>query len=315
MMSQPSPSSKLLSDPLRLPLERLVSDYYGLPWRVGDFNDMDAYASHPAAVLSDGDLAVFAKLSQAPNGLDQLEVELAGLRLLADRAGVLVPDPIGIVTVEGGASFSGATAEGGVILVLEAVQAVERGPRQWREIGQSLARIHRVRGEYFGLETQGYFGPLYQDNRPLPDWPTFFAERRLWPRLMGAVDSGNLPSAAIRQVERLIARLPRLGLPDAVPCLLHGDAQQNNFISTAAGAVVIDPAVYYGSPEIDLAHLDYFEPVPEDVFLGYRGELPIAPGFAGRRALWRIPTHLGIIAVGGGPAYLSLLNQAVSQYL
>ena len=87
------------------------------------------------------------------------------------------------------------------------------------------------------------------------------------------------------------ARLPGLDIPPCVPTLLHGDAQKNNYISTAAGAVVIDPAVYYGSPEMDLAYLDVFEPVPEEVFLGYREELPIDPGFTfcpGELPIWAV---------------------------
>jgi fructosamine-3-kinase len=49
---------------------------------------------------------------------------------------------------------------------------------QWREIGQTLARIHKNKGDRFGLEMQGYFGPFYRDNTPMSDWPAFYAERR-----------------------------------------------------------------------------------------------------------------------------------------
>jgi fructosamine-3-kinase len=185
---------------------------------------------------------------------------------------------------------------------------VERTAPQWREIGRTLARIHQTRGQQFGLEQQGYFGPLYQDNRPTSDWLTFYAERRLWPRLMGAVDSGHLPTDVIRRVEKLIRRLPGMDIPETPPCLLHGDAQQNNFISTAQGAVVIDPAVYYGNPEMDLAYVDYFQPVPEDVFLGYQEILPIDAGFPGRRDLWRIAAYLAVVEVEGPVHLYRLLN-------
>jgi fructosamine-3-kinase len=287
----------------RLPVERAVSEHYGREWRVREFHDMHEFASHPAAVLSDGSTPVFVKLSEAAHGLDQFEVELVGLRLLAARTGALVPRPVGILAVEDG-----------VLLVLEGVKAVERGPIEWREIGRALARIHQARGEQFGLETQGYFGPLYQDNRPAPDWLSFFTERRLWPFFMGAIDSGHLPTATIRQVERLIRRLPGLEIPPGGPVLLHGDAQQNNFISTAAGAVAIDPAVYYGHPEMDLAYVDYFQDVPEDVFLGYQEILPIDPGFPARRDLWRVPAYLAAVNVEG-QAHLGKLERALARYL
>ncbi len=293
----------MISDSFRASVEHMVSEHLGQSWRASEVKDMADYASHPAAVFSDGSYAVFAKLSQAANGLEQLEIERAGLRLLSQRSGVLTPTPIAIKMVESGA-----------VLVFEAVQTVERDARHWRQIGQALARIHRVKGDYCGLETQGYFGPLYQDNRPIRDWPTFFAERRLWPRLMGAIDAGRLPSPLIRQVEMLISRLSRLCGPEVAPCLLHGDAQQNNFISTASGVYVIDPAVCYGNPEFDLAYVDYFQPVPEDVFAAYRQEMPIDPGFWERRDLWRIYGYLAIVTVEG-TSWLGKLSDAVQKYL
>lgn len=112
--------------------------------------DIAEFACHPAAILSDGSYSAFAKYSEATNGQEQFEIELAGLRLLSQRSGILTPTPIGIISVVGGAS----------ILVLETVQAVDRTPRHWRQIGQALARFHPIKWDRFGLETNGYIGPL-----------------------------------------------------------------------------------------------------------------------------------------------------------
>jgi protein-ribulosamine 3-kinase len=248
-MQERFPSIRLACNPLRASVEQVVAGHIRRPWTVTVAQDLADFACHPAAILSDGSYAVFAKLSEAANGFEQFEIELAGLRLLSERAGVLIPAPIGIVP-----------AGGGHILVLEAVPAVERAAEHWRQIGRTLARIHRVKGE------------------------------------------------------RLIARLPVLCGPAIAPTLLHGDAQQNNFISTAQGAVVIDPAVYYGHPEMDLALIDYFQPAPDDVFDGYRDELPIDPGFSERRDLWRVWGCLAVVTVDG-PGYLGRLSAAVQRYL
>ncbi len=302
MDTEPYPH-QLLNDLYRIPVEQVVSEYYRHTWRVTKFRDMAEFASHPAAILTDGTYSVFVKLSEASNGLDQFEVELSGLKLLSDLAGILIPSLIGIVQVEGG-----------FMLVLEAVQAVKRTAKHWREIGRMLARIHQIKGDQFGYEKQGYFGPLYQDNRPMQDWLTFYIERRLWPRLMGAIDSGNLPTETIRQVEKFISRLPGLSIPEMEPRLLHGDAQQNNFISTENGAIVIDPAVYYGNPEMDLAYVNYFQEVPEDVFIGYQELMPIDPGFNERRDMWRVPAYLAAVEVEG-MVHLNKLTNAIQKYL
>ncbi len=285
------------------PVEQRVSAYLGRDWQVKSARDMTDFACHPCAILSDGSCSVFAKFSDALNGGEQFEVELSSLRLLSARAGVLTPVPIGVILVPGGS-----------VLLLEAVQAVERDARCWRQIGQTLARLHKIKGERFGLETHGYFGPLYQDNTPLDDWPAFYAQRRLEPGLKLAVDSGNLPPPIARQVEKLIACLPGLCGPQITPCLLHGDAQQNNFISTEKGAVLIDPAVYFGHPEMDLAYIDYFQSVPQDVFDGYQDELPIDPGFWERRHLWRLWGYLAAVTVEG-QGYLSRLAGALEKYV
>ncbi|MDD5265274.1 MAG: fructosamine kinase family protein [Candidatus Bipolaricaulis sp.] len=292
-----------LTAPLRTSIEEAASAYEGRPWRIRSEADLSEFACHRCALVSDGRFSVFFKYSEMSNAGAQFEAELSGLKTLSTTAGVLIPEPIGIVPVEGG-----------TLLVLEALEAVERGPREWREIGATLGRIHRVRGDACGLGTNGFFGPLTQDNAPAPTWADFFAQRRLLPLLKTAVDSGHLPLAVSHNVERLLPRLPDLCGPEAAPRLLHGDAQQNNFISTAAGTFVIDPAVYYGNPEIDLALVDAFQPAPDAVFAGYQDEAPIDPGFFERRDLWRLPLYLAAVALEG-PDHLCRLKNALRKYV
>jgi fructosamine-3-kinase len=194
-------------------VEQLVSGYRGRPWRAGSARDLADLASHPAAILSDGVFSVFVKVSTAADGPEQFETELASLQLLSQRAGVRTPTAIGALAVEGGA-----------VLVLEALEAEERGPCQWREIGQTLGRMHCIQAERFGLETHGYFGHPeidlalvdyfyavppdvfegYQEEMPIE---AGFAERReLW-RVFAylaviTVDGGSFVdrlSAAVRQ--------------------------------------------------------------------------------------------------------------------
>jgi protein-ribulosamine 3-kinase len=292
----------LFSAPIRALLEKAVSQYRGRDWRVKSAQDLSEFACHPCGIFSDGSAAVFVKFSRASDAAHQFEIELAGLEYLSQHAGIPVPAPIGIVP-----------AADGTLLVMQALNVVERGPHEWKRIGKTLAQIHRIRSDRCGFHMDNYFGPLEQDNTPAADWATFYGERRLRPRLKSAVDSGNLPSSVASQVERIIRRLPNLCGPEQTPALLHGDAQQNNFLSTAEGTFTIDPAVHYGNPELDLAFVDYFQPVPEDVIDGYREELPIDAGFSERRDLWRISGYLAAVAVEG-QAHLSRLTNALRRY-
>ena len=101
--------------------------------------------------------------------------------------------------------------------------------------------------------------------------------------------------------------------PGDAPTLLHGDAHHNNFLTTAEGPYLIDPAVYYGHPEMDLAYIDFFAPVPGVFFEGYQEIAPIDAGFTARRDLWRLPAWLAMVEVGG-PEYLPGLLEALRPY-
>jgi len=297
-----SPPHCLLSDALRVPIERRVSQYLGRVWRVETVEDRNDQASHPAAILSDRVFAAFAKFGQKTFVQDQFAQELIGLQLLAEHSEVLTPKVIGNVDVGDG-----------VIMILEAVQVVDREPRHWRQMGHALAQIHRAKWDHCGLETHSYWGDIYQDNQPITDWPGFYRDRRLLPRLRMAIDSGHMPRSVAKQIEKLVARLPELCGPDVPPTLLHGDAHQNNFLSTEAGAVMIDPGVYYGHPEIDLAYVDLFSPVPDELFAGYQEMASIDAGFQERRDLWLVSAWLGLAAID--VSYLDKLIPAVQNYL
>ncbi len=278
----------LLDPSLRTPIENLVSSHLGRSWRISLIEDKNDLASHPCAILSDGQYGVFVKMSADDCGYDQFSKERLGLRYLTDQAGVLTPRHLGVLCAAGDVTMA----------VLEAVDVVPRRETQWREIGRCLAQIHCIKGSYCGLDHHTYFGPLKQDNTQTKEWAEFYAARRLLPWLDFAAQSGYLTAQLGGKVERLIARLPALCGDPIQPALLHGDAQQNNFISTGAGPVVIDVAVYYGHPEMDLAHVDFFDTVPEALFAGYREIAPIDKEFQQRRDLWRVGTLLGLVGLG-----------------
>jgi fructosamine-3-kinase len=238
---------------------------------------------------------VFAKFSDASDAAAQFSSEIASLDLLRDTANVAVPTLVdsGVVDLASGA-----------VLITEALDEVvpdQRAQQDWEAIGRCLATLHQVRGQHFGRDVNGYFGPLVQDNRPVSSgrWVDFYAERRMGPMLRLAVDSGHLPTEFRPRIERLIGRLGELGGPQPRPTLLHGDAQANNFVSTEAGAVFIDVAPFYGHPEYDLALVDCYAPIPDSFFDAYRERTAIDSGFEERRELWRLHACLAIIAVEG----------------
>jgi fructosamine-3-kinase len=301
-------------------VEKAATEHRGRAWAHSGFTDLNHRATHPCGIFAGAPFSVFAKLDTSPIGREQFAAELRGFSLIRSLISVATP-----VTVGGGLIATGT----GTLLLSEALpergtasgQAADgRLPSDYAAIGHALAALHQVRGESFGLaDFDGFFGPLPQPNQPVSSgtWAGFYAERRLLPMLRLAVDSGHLPADLANGAEQVAARLPSLSGPDPMPALLHGDAQQNNFVSTPDSAVAIDVAPYFGHPEADLALVDNYSPVHPALFHAYAESVPIDPGFAERRELWRLHSYLAAIAFHGADAtgaFLPRLDAAVLQY-
>jgi fructosamine-3-kinase len=296
-------------------VEHAAAAHRGSPWTSTGFTPLDARAAHPAGIYQGEPFSVFAKLAAGRDGHAQFTAELRGLDLIRQRSAARTPVPVGAGVLRAGED---------ALLLTEALRerpAARRSRADYEALGHTLAALHAVHDRKFGLAGfDGFFGPFRQDNRPVPDgtWTAFYAERRLAPAVRLAADSGHLPAEVAAGIDRIMARLPELAGPEPEPTLLHGDAQQNNFISSDDGAVVIDACPYFGNPELDLALLGYFERVPAMVFDAYREVCPLDRDFEDRIELWRLFAYLAVIAAASesplGREFLGRVTRAVARY-
>ncbi len=181
--------------------------------------------------------------------------------------------------------------------------------------GRALATLHRAGAPSFGLDRPNQLATIDQDNTPATTWPEFLRERRILPLTRRAVDTGGLPATLASALERLAADLEDLTGPDEPPARLHGDLWAGNAMTDSEGRpVVIDPAVYGGHREIDLAMMRLFGGFPESVFEAYDATYPLASGHEERVALNQIvPLLVHVVLFGAG--YVSRLRSAVGRYV
>jgi len=202
-----------------------------------------------------------------------------------------------------GAPVPGVLGLAGDVLFLEALPETAPEAAGWEAAGAALARLHGCEGAGYGWGESYGFGRVEIDNRPAPDWPGFWAERRLLPL------AGALPAALRRRVETLAGalneRLPRA--PRAA--LLHGDLWQGNLLFAGARACFIDPACYYGHGEVDLAMLALFGRIPRAFAAGYG---PEEAGAAQRRAIYQLGPALMHVALFGA-AYHALVARLLDE--
>ena len=201
-------------------------------------------------------------------------------------------------------------------LALEWVDAGRLDAGGEEELGRGLARLHAAGAERFGAAPPGAaqrdlrIGALLLPNDPAPDWPSFYAERRL----LALLPAAGLSAAGARAVEAVCARLPELAGPAEPPARLHGDLWSGNVLAGADGRPwLIDPAAYGGHREVDLAMLELFGTIPPRALAAYEEVAPPAEGRAERVALWQLFPLLVHAALFGG-SYPAAVERAARRY-
>jgi fructosamine-3-kinase len=160
----------------------------------------------------------------------------------------------------------------------------------------------------------GGFGSLRLPNGPAPDWPAFYAERRLRPLARIARDRGALSDRGARTVESVCERLPALSGPAEPPARLHGDLWSGNVLADVDGRPwLIDPSAYGGHREVDLAMLRLFGAPPERLFAAYAEAAPLAVGWEERIELWQLLPLL-VHAVLFGGSYRGAAERVARRY-
>jgi fructosamine-3-kinase len=171
-------------------------------------------------------------------------------------------------------------------------------------LGRGLAALHRISPSKFGLDAPNYLATLPQDNTPEDDWPTFYVERRLRP----------LCTRAKLGVDRELDKLRMLDVfgPPEPPARLHGDLWWGNVASVSGEPVIIDPAVYGGHREIDLAMLALFGGLPDRLVDAYDEVWPLADGWRARiplHQLYPLAAHACLFGGGYGDQVTTILRR------
>jgi len=183
----------------------------------------------------------------------------------------------------------------------------------WENLGLGLAQLHLNTSKQFGFESDNYIASLHQKNHQFDNWPDFFIEQRLEPMLGKAYFDRLIPLDFLKKFQSIYSKLTSI-FPKERPALLHGDLWSGNVICDEEGQpCLIDPAVYYGHREMDLAFSKLFGGFDSRFYDAYESIVPLEPDFDSRMGIYNLYpllVHLNLF----GTAYLPGIEKIVKHF-
>lgn len=198
-------------------------------------------------------------------------------------------------------------------LILEHINTVNMEKSFFTEFGNALAKLHKFSVNYFGYETDNYIGDNIQRNGCFDDWAEFYSKQRIHYQCLLACKAGYIDSWLVSSIVHFVSDY--LSSTAVKPSLLHGDLWSGNYLVGMGNIpVLIDPAIYYGHWEAELAMTKLFGGFPDEFYTAYYENNPPTDGYYIREdiyTLYHLLNHLNLF----GKSYLSQVMSIINKYV
>lgn len=242
------------------------------------------------------------KCSRSIDSVNIFEAEVSGLRRIASTNTIATPSILDFGT-HNDISF----------LLMEYIHEKSPAKKDYVKLGYQLAQLHNHTSENFGLDKDNFIGNLEQKNILTDNWIDFYSKHRLGFQLKMSLKKSLLKKSEVPLEDR-IANSIQLYCKKVNPSLIHGDLWNGNFVvSTDGTPYLIDPSVYYGHSEMDIAMSKLFGGFDLSFYNAYHNEKPITEYYDERIEIYQLYyllVHLNIF----GTSYYAAVKQILNKY-
>ena len=230
---------------------------------------------------------------------------------LTEAHGLQELDKPGVITIPKVISFDKE------FILLDLIENSGRSKNFSEDFGRKFAVLHKFNNEKYGFYEDNYIGSNPQLNIPDNDeeknWTKFYFQKRILYQFHLAEKSGNSTSDLRSSISKLENKIDLIVTDNGEkPSLLHGDLWGGNYMVDKNGfACLIDPAVYYGIREADLAMTKLFGGFDSEFYRAYNEEFPLPDGYDYREniyKLYHVLNHLNLFGSGYYSQAISLIK-------
>lgn len=226
--------------------------------KIKDYNPLSGGNISQVYNLSTNQGDLVLKLNTKDN-LGLFSAEELGLNSLRDSNSFIIPEVLGCGCFK---NFA--------YLLMEYIPTGRLKPTTFKEFGEKLAHLHAHQAPQFGFTSNNYVGSLTQINQPEASWSQFYWKHRILPQYQLAIEQKLISNKDIPDEEQFI-QVIESEFYNTPPSLIHGDLWNGNYIINSEGKVaLIDPAVYYAHPMMDIGMAKLFGGFDEAFFQSYK---------------------------------------------
>lgn len=199
-------------------------------------------------------------------------------------------------------------------LLLEFIESGHASQNHWQKLGKGIAQLHQIKNDSYGLAYDNYIGSLPQINHTNASWGDFYLNSRIIPMVEQARKAGLFTNEQYEAIVSIYDSIQGLCHTKELPTLLHGDLWSGNvFADENETPVIIDPAVYYGNREVELAFTELFGGFDQAFYTSYNREYPLDNGYINRKHIYQLyPLLVHVNLFGGG--YINSVMQIVKKF-
>ncbi len=236
---------------------------------------------------------------------------LAHEMFLAEKKGLMALQETN--TIKCPSVFHCEQLQSGACLVMEFIESRSPTTKDMQKFGEQLAALHSVTATSFGWAEDNFIGSLGQSNRPNQSWVDFYVKERLMPQLEMARKKQLLYENDLVTGKRLKRCIEKYFL-NIRPGLLHGDLWGGNYLITTKGEpCLIDPAIYYGDPMVDIAMSRLFGGFTNALYKAYEANVDKIEYYEEKVELYQlyyILVHLNLF----GSSYYAQTRRLLDKY-
>ncbi len=200
-------------------------------------------------------------------------------------------------------------------LLLEYIEEGNKPLSFFSEFGRALANQHKYTSAQYGFYEDNFIGSTPQINTYTDKWLDFYFTNRLLYQYKLTEANGYSDASFCKAFLNIEKHLPTiLSGSEEAPSICHGDLWAGNYMVNKNGKpVLVDPAVYYGHRETDLAMTKLFGGFSQDFYTSYQEEYPLNDGYLYREniyVLYHVLNHLNLF----GTSYKNEAMQLMMSY-